>query len=117
MSLDRLKKLEARFVEQIAGALPSHTAEIDATSSLTPQDAREVLESMIGARQLDLAAHELRAQGQGHYTICSTGHEMNALVGRLTTPQDPAIVHYRSAAFQLERARQVPGTTPDRGGI
>ena len=112
MSLDRLKKLEARFVGQIAAALPSHTAEIDATSSLTPQDAREVLESMIGARQLDLAAHELRAQGQGHYTICSTGHEMNALVGRLTTPQDPAIVHYRSAAFQLERARQVPGTTP-----
>ena len=113
MSLDRLQKLEARFVEQISAAGTSAATESAATTAaLTPQDAREILESMIGARQLDLAAHELRAQGHGHYTICSTGHEINALVGRLTTPQDPAIVHYRSAAFQLERARQVPGTTP-----
>jgi 2-oxoisovalerate dehydrogenase E1 component len=65
---------------------------------------------MLRARHLDLAAHELRAAGHGHYTICSTGHEANAVLGRLTLPSDPAIVHYRSAAFQLERARHVPGT-------
>ena len=65
---------------------------------------------MLRARHLDLAAHELRASGHGHYTICSSGHEANAVLGRLTRPADPAIVHYRSAAFQLERARQVPGT-------
>ncbi|MCC6214491.1 MAG: MFS transporter [Polyangiaceae bacterium] len=65
---------------------------------------------MLLARHLDLAAHELRASGHGHYTICSSGHEANAVIGRLTTPDDPAIVHYRSAALQLERARQVPAT-------
>jgi len=65
---------------------------------------------MLRARHLDWAAHELRSTGHGHYTICSTGHEANAALGRLTRPSDPAIVHYRSAAFQLERARQVPGT-------
>lgn len=68
----------------------------------------ELLESMLLARHLDRAAHELRASGQGHYTICSSGHEANVVLGRLTGPLDPSLVHYRSAAFQLERARAVP---------
>lgn len=103
MSLERIKRLISRFKQQLA----------------TPPDERglwsyprstglELLESMLRARHLDLAAHELRRSGQGHYTICSSGHESNAVLGRLTGPQDPSIVHYRSAALQLERARQVP---------
>lgn len=69
---------------------------------------RQLLESMLLARHLDAVAHELRATGDGHYTICSSGHEANAVLGYLTLPSDPALLHYRSAALQIERARHVP---------
>ncbi|HEY6556442.1 MAG TPA: thiamine pyrophosphate-dependent enzyme [Polyangiaceae bacterium] len=73
---------------------------------------RELLESMLLARHLDVAAHELRQAGHGHYTICSSGHEANVVLGRLTSPSDPALLHYRSAALQIERARFAPEVDP-----
>ncbi|MBK9129451.1 MAG: hypothetical protein IPM13_16920 [Phycisphaerales bacterium] len=97
------------LVERFADRLTSHAAKAPRPDwDLPAALGRELLESMLLARQLDLCAHELRAKGLGHYTICSTGHEANVVLGRLTGPTDPAIVHYRSAAFQLERGRQVP---------
>ena len=44
---------------------------------------RELLESMLLARHIDVAAHELKAEGHGHYTITSSGHESNVVLGRL----------------------------------
>ena len=105
MSLERLQQLISRFRTEAGAAIAGAPSELPCPAGTL----WELLDSMLRARHLDLAAHELRASGQGHYTICSTGHECNAVVGRLTRPTDPAIVHYRSAAFQLERARQVPG--------
>ncbi len=105
MSLERMRRLIGRFREQITAYAPGTPTELPFGAG----EARELMESMLLARHLDRAAHELRAAGHGHYTICSTGHEANAVLGRLTRPSDPAIVHYRSAALQLERARQVPG--------
>jgi 2-oxoisovalerate dehydrogenase E1 component len=102
MSLERLQQLMSRFRAEVGAAAAGGPRDLPCP----PRTLWELLESMLRARHLDLAAHELRATGQGHYTICSTGHESNAVVGRLTHPSDPAIVHYRSAAFQLERARQ-----------
>jgi 2-oxoisovalerate dehydrogenase E1 component len=110
MSLDRLQKILGRFRSEVAAAGRDTTSDLPCSA----EALSELLESMLRARHLDLAAHELRASGQGHYTICSSGHEANAVLGRLTRPSDPAIVHYRSAAFQLERARQVPNTRPVR---
>src|SRR5690606_22230140 len=81
--------------------------------SLEPELSRELLESMLLARHLDLLAHQLRHEGKGHYTITSSGHEANVVLGRLTRVSDPSIVHYRSAALQLERARQRPSV----GGV
>lgn len=104
MSLERIKRLVSRFREQLEAA----PEECSPWSHPLPVGI-ELLESMLRARHLDVAAHELRRSGHGHYTICSSGHESNAVLGRLTAPRDPGIVHYRSAALQLERARQVPG--------
>lgn len=78
-------------------------------SPLTGGDLLEILESQMLSRHLDLIARELRAKDQAYYTIGSSGHEANALVGRLTRHTDPAFVHYRSGAFMAERARKVPG--------
>src|SRR6185295_6722515 len=41
--------------------------------------------------------------------ICSAGHEGNAALGRLTRVTDPALLHYRSGALYLEKARQREG--------
>lgn len=105
MSLERIQGLFQRFRAELGAQLPPA-----ATPSRLPRRlALELFESMLVARHLDLAAHELRASGHGHYTICSSGHEANVVLGRLTTPLDPSLVHYRSAALVVERARDVPG--------
>lgn len=106
MSIERLTALVTRFRAQVANLQPG------APSPPSPLDsaaARDLLESMLLARHLDVAALELRVRGAGHYTIGSSGHESNVVLGRLTRTTDPSLVHYRSAALQLERARQVPG--------
>jgi 2-oxoisovalerate dehydrogenase E1 component len=107
MSIERLTELLARFRSQVAR---SRADEPRARSvALDRVLARELLESMLLARHLDVAALELRIRGVGHYTISSSGHESNVVLGRLTRVTDPTLVHYRSAALQLERARQAPG--------
>src|SRR5690348_10441879 len=81
-------------------------------STLTGTRALELFDSQLASRQLDLAARRLGAAGIGYYTIGSSGHEGNAAVAAALRPTDPALLHYRSGAFYVERARQVPGSTP-----
>lgn len=78
-------------------------------ASLTVTDALHIFDSQIGSRHLDLAARALRADGQGFYTIGSAGHEANATVAAALRPTDPALLHYRSGGFFLQRARQCGG--------
>jgi 2-oxoisovalerate dehydrogenase E1 component len=106
MSIERLTELVARFRREVTAARPAHETQ---PQRLDPALARDFLESMLLARHLDVAALELRARGAGHYTIGSSGHESNVVLGRLTRVTDPSLVHYRSAALQLERSRQAPG--------
>jgi 2-oxoisovalerate dehydrogenase E1 component len=78
-------------------------------ATLSVGDAIELFESQAIARHQDIEAREMRARGEGYYTIGSAGHEGNALVGRATRHTDIAFLHYRSGAFLAERARQLPG--------
>jgi 2-oxoisovalerate dehydrogenase E1 component len=102
-----------RFVRGFAGAggerRPGPHEPVVPGRSLTAQDLGELFESQLVARHQDLEAREMRARGEGFYTIGSAGHEGNAVVGRVTRPTDIAFLHYRSGAFMAERARQVPG--------
>jgi 2-oxoisovalerate dehydrogenase E1 component len=107
MSIERLSAIVARFRRELGARIASDAP--SATSSFDADLARDLLESMLLSRHLDVAALELRARGAGHYTIGSAGHESNVVLGHLTRTSDPSLVHYRSAALQLERARQVPG--------
>jgi 2-oxoisovalerate dehydrogenase E1 component len=111
MSLERIHELVTRFRSVLREAAVEPGA---ARWEHDAQLGRELFESMLLARHLDVAAHELKAQGHGHYTICSSGHEANVVLGRLTNAGDPALLHYRSAAFQIERARHAPGADPVR---
>ncbi|HTW19325.1 MAG TPA: thiamine pyrophosphate-dependent enzyme [Mycobacteriales bacterium] len=80
-------------------------------TSLTGATALALFDAQVGNRALDLEARALRASGRGFYTIGSAGHEANAVVGAVLSPEDPALLHYRSGAFYLARAAQVPGST------
>ncbi len=111
MSLERIHELVTRFRSALRDATPGQGS---AHWKHDAQLGRELFESMLLARHLDVAAHELKAEGHGHYTITSSGHEANVVLGRLTTASDPALLHYRSAAVQIERARHVPGADPVR---
>ncbi len=64
------------------------------------------------SRHLDLTSRAMQKAGQGYYTIGSSGHEGMAAVAESLRPTDLAFLHYRDAAFQIQRSYQVPGQTP-----
>lgn len=72
----------------------------------------QMYQSQWQSRLLDLRSRTLQRQGQSFYTIGSSGHEANAAIAAALTPQDPALLHYRSGAFFIERSKQEPGQTP-----
>jgi len=106
----RVKETLEQFRTQIAEAHP--TSKPIAPEALPVDEARRLLESILITRHLDWAAQELREASHGHYTIASAGHEGNVVLGALTRPTDLALLHYRDAAVQVERSRQVPGIDP-----
>ncbi|WP_338066169.1 thiamine pyrophosphate-dependent enzyme [Billgrantia endophytica] len=79
---------------------------------LDPGELAELFETQLMSRHLDLHARRLQARGEAFYTIGSAGHEGNAAIARAFRPTDPAFLHYRDAAFLLQRSRSVPGQTP-----
>jgi len=81
-------------------------------SVLDARGFRELFESQLVSRHLDLMARVLRVQNKVFYTIGSSGHEGNAMVARLTRHTDPAFLHYRSGGFMAERFRKLPGMDP-----
>ena len=93
------------------GGLEDTAEALVAESGFTAQRLVELFDAQLGSRQLDLAARWLRGQGEGYYTIGSSGHEGNAAVAAALRPTDPALLHYRSGAFFLERARQAGATS------
>lgn len=78
------------------------------TPTLTGRVLRELFESQIVSRHLDLITRELRRTNRTFYTIGSSGHEGVAVLGRLTRHSDPAFLHYRDGALLAERSRQTP---------
>jgi 2-oxoisovalerate dehydrogenase E1 component len=79
-------------------------------SALDARGFRELFESQLISRHLDLMARVLRVQNKVFYTIGSSGHEGNAMIARLTRHTDPAFLHYRSGGFMAERFRKLPDT-------
>ncbi|MDQ4085898.1 MAG: thiamine pyrophosphate-dependent enzyme [Actinomycetota bacterium] len=109
------EQVDQHFLDAVA-ALPARSAAPapEATGGPGPERVLELFDSQLGSRHLDLAARWLRERDKGFYTIGSSGHEGNAAVAAALRPTDPALLHYRSGAFYLERARQVTGHEPLR---
>jgi len=67
-SFDRLREIargDLRLPRAAGGAAPG----LDLDHAL----ARELFESQLWCRVVDVEAHELRARNEGYYTICSAG--------------------------------------------
>ncbi|MCH4151943.1 MAG: thiamine pyrophosphate-dependent enzyme [Sphingobium sp.] len=95
------------------GALPPvRTALSPEQAGLSAPELVGMFQSQILSRQLDRIARKLQGRGEGFYTIGSSGHEGNAALATASRVGDIAFLHYRDAAFQIERARQLPGQTP-----
>lgn len=116
--VNRAKVCDDNFVEFVKGwngrpePRPApHEAVIEG-SACTAADFLDLFESQLVSRHLDLMARVLRVQQKVFYTIGSSGHEGNAMVGRLTRHTDPAFLHYRSGGFMAERFRKLPGMDP-----
>jgi 2-oxoisovalerate dehydrogenase E1 component len=82
-------------------------------SALTGARALELFDAQLASRHLDLAARWLRSFNEGFYTIGSSGHEGNAAVAAALLPTDPALLHYRSAAFFCARAKSTADAARD----
>ncbi|MFD4355638.1 dehydrogenase E1 component subunit alpha/beta [Nocardia sp. NPDC058518] len=87
---------------------------IDPIATIDAAFGIELFESQVASRHLDLAARRLGAARQGFYSIGSSGHEGNAAVAAALRVDDPALLHYRSAAFFVQRCRRIPGSDPIR---
>lgn len=106
---EQLHPVDEHFRDMVASLAPGgRTHDVDAEILL------RVFDSQAGSRHLDLTARTLGSQGRGFYSIGSAGHESNAAVAAALRPTDPALLHYRSGAFYIERARQVPDQHPRR---
>lgn len=105
--LNRAEVVDERFLDFIE----SLESEVDQPSlgpdQIPSLDLLELFESQLVSRQLDLMARVKRQENKVFYTIGSSGHEGNALVGRLTRSTDPAFLHYRSGALVAERYRKL----------
>jgi len=102
-----------RELESIKTASLRPDAPVHESTALTAREFRELFDAQMRSRHLDLVAREMRARNEGFYTIGSSGHEANAVLGYLTRTTDPAFVHYRSGAFMMARTAKVPGCDPE----
>lgn len=110
---DRAIALDRQFVDRVINQdfLSIEQGWDHRRLGLSDADFIGLFESQIKSRLLDLESRQMRARNQGFYTIGSSGHEGNAAYGLALRPTDMAFLHYRSAAFMIERGRHVAGET------
>ncbi len=77
----------------------------------SPLKIIDIFESQLTSRLLDIKARKLRTEGKSFYTIGSSGHEGLAVAGEVSRLTDMAFLHYRDAAFQIQRSKKLPGHT------
>lgn len=113
MSLDRAEIIHQNFLNKVkARDLPMTGGYDTANAGLSNKDAIQIFESQILSRHLDLISRKLQKRSESFYTIGSAGHEGNAAIAASLHFDDIAFLHYRDAAFFIERSKQLPNTTP-----
>ncbi|HEX8364596.1 MAG TPA: thiamine pyrophosphate-dependent enzyme [Allosphingosinicella sp.] len=112
--MDAAEAIHEKFVARVRdGKLPRRVVDVQPAEIGPSHEAMvELFYSQVASRQMDRLSRKLQARGEGFYTIGSSGHENNAAVAEALRVDDMAFLHYRSAAFQIHRAKKLPGQTP-----
>ena len=104
---DRAKAIDEGFIRALNGqVLPDCPNDWD----LSPALLADLFDTQLMNRHLDLMAR--RTKGQTFYSIGSSGHEGLAAMAVASQPNDMAFLHYRDAAFCIQRRKAVEGSTP-----
>ncbi|SHG93159.1 dehydrogenase E1 component subunit alpha/beta [Cognatishimia maritima] len=107
--MDRADVVDKAFRERLAqGNLPQGTPP---GGPLNNTEALAIFRAQCRSRNLDRRSRKMQAEGQGFYTIGSSGHEGMAAIAAALRPTDMAFLHYRDGAFQTRRSMQVPGVS------
>ena len=107
---DRPSIIDEAFAKRVlAGDLPA--ARSNRVADTPPaHHLVDMFDSQIMSRHLDLWAR--RSKGKTFYSIGSSGHEGTAAMAMATRQTDMAFLHYRDAAFLIQRKKQQGGLTP-----
>ncbi|WP_397580787.1 thiamine pyrophosphate-dependent enzyme [Sphingorhabdus sp.] len=107
---DRPTILDEAFSRRVAAHdFPSSRTNPTA-EMVAPHVLVDLFDSQIMSRHLDLWAR--RSKGKTFYSIGSSGHEGTAAMAAATRSTDMAFLHYRDAAFLIQRKKQAGGLTP-----
>ncbi len=103
---DRAVALDKAFIQRVSyGDMPAVTGgDIPATM------LADLFDTQLMNRHLDLMAR--RTKGQTFYSIGSSGHEGLAALAYASRPDDMAFLHYRDAAFCIQRRKMLDGSSP-----
>jgi 2-oxoisovalerate dehydrogenase E1 component len=74
-----------------------------ATSTLTTENKRRLLLTLLESRHGDLREENLNRQGKGHFHVSGQGHEAMAAIGMLMERDDYACPYYRDRGLVLGR--------------
>ncbi|MCB1582253.1 MAG: thiamine pyrophosphate-dependent enzyme [Marinicella sp.] len=110
--INRAEVVDRNFVDFVKNhqvTAPKQSLEFN---GLTKEKLLDLFRSQVQSRQLDLMARILKLENKVFYTIGSSGHEGNVMLGDLVRHTDPAFLHYRSGGLMMQRSRQIGGIDP-----
>lgn len=107
--LDRASAVDEQFLKRVAeGDFPTpYTMVNPSAAKLDKQTAIDLFDSQIKSRHLDLIARHLKEKGLSFYTIGSSGHEGNAVFGRVFRYNDLAFFALPQRRFLFTKGKAV----------
>ncbi|MFT6675331.1 MAG: 2-oxoisovalerate dehydrogenase E1 component [Sulfitobacter sp.] len=100
--MDRVSIVHENFLRRVPAQ--DFPVGVSPVAALESQMALRLFQAQVLSRALDVQSRVMQKQGQGFYTIGSSGHEGMAALGHVLRVDDMAFLHYRDAAFQIARA-------------
>lgn len=100
--MDRVSIVHENFLRRVPAQ--DFPVGVSPVAALESQVALRLFQAQVLSRALDVQSRVMQKQGQGFYTIGSSGHEGMAALGHVLRVDDMAFLHYRDAAFQIARA-------------
>ncbi len=110
---DRAVKIDEAFTRTVKSDGFAQTCDQNFSAGdidIMPEALVDIFDTQIMSRHLDFMAR--LTKGQTFYTIGSSGHEGLAALAYESRLTDMAFLHYRDAAFCIQRRKSVIGSTP-----